>query len=51
MVREFDNGPVDQVSIPDRVIPMSLKMVLALYLLEVWHYKVGIKKTIIVKRR
>ena len=41
--REFANGPGDLGSIPDRVIPNTLKMVLDLSLLSTQQYKVRIK--------
>ena len=37
------NGPVDQGSIPSRVIPKTLKMVLDTALLNTQQYKVRIK--------
>ena len=37
------NGPGDRVSIPGRVIPKTLKMVLDTSLLNTQHYKVRIK--------
>ena len=43
MVRVFANGPGDLGSIPDRVIPKTLKMVLDAPLLNTQHYKVRIK--------
>ena len=43
MVRVFANGPEDLGSIPGRVIPKTLKMVLDVSLLNTQHYKVGIK--------
>ena len=43
MSREFANGPGDRGSIPDRVIPKTLKMVLDTALLSSQHYKVRIK--------
>ena len=43
MVRVFANGPGDLGSIPGRVIPKTLKMVLDASLLNTHHYKVGIK--------
>ena len=43
MVRVFANGPGDRGSIPGRVIPKTLKMVLDASLLNTQHYKVGIK--------
>ena len=39
----FTNGLGDQGSIPDRVIPKTLKMVLDVALLNTRHYKVKIK--------
>ena len=41
--RVFTNGPRDRGSIPDRVTPKSLKMVLDTSLLNTQHYKVLIK--------
>ena len=43
MVRVFSNGPVDLGSIPGRVIPKTLKMVLDASLLNTQHYKLRIK--------
>ena len=43
MVRVFGNGPEDQGSIPDRIIPKTQKMVLYASLLNTQQYKVGIK--------
>ena len=43
MVRVFANGPGDLGSIPGRVIPKTLKMVLDAALLNTQHYKVQIK--------
>ena len=40
---EFTNGPGDQGSIPDRVIPKTQKMVLDAALLNTQPYKVRIK--------
>ena len=42
-VRVFANGPGDLGSIPGRVIPKTLKMVLDASLLNTQHYKVRIK--------
>ena len=39
----FDNGSRDRGSIPGRVIPKTLKMVLDTSLLNTQHYKVLIK--------
>ena len=39
----FANGPGDLGSIPGRVIPKTLKMVLDTFLLNTQHYKVHIK--------
>ena len=39
----FTNGPEDLGSIPGRVIPKTLKMVLDTYLLNTQQYKVRIK--------
>ena len=43
MVRVFSNGPGGLGSIPGRVIPKTLKMVLDASLLNTQHYKVRIK--------
>ena len=43
MVRVFSNSPGDLGSIPGRVIPKTLKMVLDASLLNTRHYKVRIK--------
>ena len=43
MVRVFSNGPGDLGSIPGRVIPKTLKMVLDASLLNTQHYKERIK--------
>ena len=43
MVRVFANGPGDLGSIPGRVIPKTLKMVLDTTLLNTQHYKVRFK--------
>ena len=43
MGRVFANGPGDLGSIPGRVIPKTLKMVLDTSLLDTQQYKVGIK--------
>ena len=43
MVRVFANGPVDLGSIPGRVIPKTLKMVLDASLLNIQQYKVWVK--------
>ena len=43
MSRVFTNDPGDWVSIPGRVIPKTLKMVLDGTLLNTQHYKVRIK--------
>ena len=43
MGRVFANGLGDQSSIPGRVIPKALKMVLDSTLLNTQHYKVRIK--------
>ena len=43
MGRVFANGPADLGSIPGRVIPKTLKMVLDTYLLNTQQYKVCIK--------
>ena len=41
--RAFANGPVDMGSIPGRVIPRTLKMILDTSLLNTQHYKARIK--------
>ncbi len=41
--RVFANGPGDLGSIPVRVIPKTLNMVLDTFLLNTQHYKVQIK--------
>ena len=41
--RVFAKGPVDLGSIPGRVIPKTLKMVLDTYLLNTQEYKIHIK--------
>ena len=41
--RVFTNGPGDLGSVPGRVIPKTLKMVLATFLLNTQRYKVRIK--------
>ena len=46
IVRVFTNGPEDLGSIPGRVIPKTLKMVLDAALLNTQHYKVWINGTI-----
>ena len=43
MATVFANGPGDLGSIPGRVIPKTLKMVLDASLLNTQHYKVWIK--------
>ena len=43
MSRVFANGPEDLGSIPSRVIPKTLKIVLDNYLLNTQQYKVRIK--------
>ena len=43
MVRVFANGPGDLGSVPDRVIPKTLEMVLDACLLNTQHNKVRIK--------
>ena len=43
MLRVFAYGPEDLGSIPGRVIPKTLKMVVDVSLLNTQHYKVGIK--------
>ena len=43
MSRVFANGPGERGSIPGRVIPKTLKMVLDAALLNTHHYKVRIK--------
>ena len=42
--RVFANGPADLGSIPDRVIPKTLKMVLDTSLLNTQQYKAHIKE-------
>ena len=42
MVRVFANGPGELGSIPGRVIPKTLKMVLDVFWLNTQRYKVGI---------
>ena len=44
--REFANGPGDHGSIPGRVIPKTLKMVLDTSLLNTHQYKVRIKSKV-----
>ena len=46
MVIVFANGPGDQGSIPDQVIPKTQKMVLDAALLSTQHYKVRIKSKV-----
>ena len=46
----FANGPGDLGSIPGRVIPKTLKMVLDTYLLNTQQYKVDIKGKVEQKR-
>ena len=41
--RVFTNGPEDQGSIPGRVIPKTLKMVLDTSLLDTQQHKLGFK--------
>ena len=43
MSRVFANGPGKRSSIPGRVIPKTQKMVLDAALLNIQHYKMGIK--------
>ena len=43
MVKVFANGPGDLGSVPGRVIPKTLKVVLDASLLNTQHYKVRIK--------
>ena len=43
MGRVFTNGPEDLGSIPDRIIPKALKMVIDTSLLNTKQYKVRIK--------
>ena len=43
MSRVFADGPGDRGSIPDQVIPKTLKIVLDATLLNTQHYKVRIK--------
>ena len=49
-VRVFANGPGDLRSIPSRVIPKTLKMVLDFSLLNTQHYKVRIKGKVELSR-
>ena len=42
----FANGPTDMGSIPGRVIPKTLKIVLDTYLLNTQQYKVRIKNNV-----
>ena len=49
-VRVFANGPGDLRSIPGRVIPKTLKMVLDVSLLNTQHYKVWIKGKVVQSR-
>ena len=44
--RVFANGPEDQGSIPGRVIPKTLEIVLDTSLLNTQHYKVRIKSKV-----
>ena len=46
MGRVFANGPGDLVSIPDRIIPKTLKMVLDTSLLNTQQYKVRINSKV-----
>ena len=46
MGRVFANGPGDQDSIPDLVIPKTQKMVLDTTLLNIQHCKVHIKSKV-----
>ena len=46
MSRVFASGPGDRGSIPGRVIPKTLKMVLDTALLNTQHYKVRIKSKV-----
>ena len=46
MGRVFANGPGDLDSIPDRVIPKTLKMILDTSLLNTQQYKVRIKSKV-----
>ena len=46
MSRVFTNGPGDRGSIPGRVRPKTLKMVLDTSLLNTQHYKVRIKSKV-----
>ena len=43
MSRVFTNGLGDLGLIPGRIIPKTLKMILDIALLNIWHYKVRIK--------
>ena len=40
--RVFANGPGDQGSIPGRVLPKTLKMLLDTFLLNIQHYKLSV---------
>ena len=46
----FANGPEDQGSIPGRVIPKTLKMVLDTSMLNTQHYKVRIKGKVAIEK-
>ena len=46
MNRVFANGPGDQGSIPDQIVPKTKKMVIDATLLNTQHYKVRIKNKV-----
>ena len=46
MNKVFANGPEDQGSIPDRVIPKIQKMILGAALFNTQHYKLQIKSKV-----
>ena len=46
MNRVFANGPGDQGSIPDQIVPKTKKMVIDAALLNTQHYKVRIKNKV-----
>ena len=48
--RVFANGPGDRGSIPGRVIPKTLKMVLDTYLLNTQHNKERVKGKVVQSR-
>ena len=43
MIRESTNGPGDRGSVKGRVLPKTQKMIIDAYMLNIQHYKVGIK--------